>query len=125
MALAAVTWAFSATILKPALRELPVLAGTALRIPMAGVVLWLTPLRRVLSDADVAAPRIEVRRAADRLELRARLALPQLVDAPGALGLSAVIEEASGAKSYWALAHPPGRPDFHHADGFAAELTPP
>ena len=78
-----------------------------------------------MAEADVAAPRIEVRRAADRLELRARLALPQLADAPGALGLSAVIEEASGAKSYWALAHPPGRPDFHHADGFAAELTPP
>jgi hypothetical protein len=41
------------------------------------------------------------------------------------LGLSAVIEETSGAKSYWALAHPPGRPDFHHADGFALMLDAP
>ena len=24
---------------------------------------------------------------------------------------------------YWALAHPPGAPDFHHADGFALELS--
>ncbi len=29
-----------------------------------------------------------------------------------------VIESASGVLSYWALAHPPGAPDFHHADGF-------
>ena len=35
------------------------------------------------------------------------------------LGLSAVIEEANGRKSYWALAHPPGKADFHHADCFA------
>ncbi len=44
--LAAVAWAYSATILKPALLQLPILAGTALRIPMAGLVLWLTPLTR-------------------------------------------------------------------------------
>ena len=43
--------------------------------------------------------------------------------APGAsLGLSAVIEEQGGAKSYWALAHPPGAPDFHHPDCFVAQL---
>ena len=33
-------------MVKPALREVPVLAGTALRIPMAAVVLWLTPWTR-------------------------------------------------------------------------------
>ncbi|MBB5687237.1 DOMON-like domain-containing protein [Sphingobium boeckii] len=38
------------------------------------------------------------------------------------LGLSAVIEEKSGTKSYWALAHPPGKPDFHHRDCFALDL---
>ena len=38
--------------------------------------------------------------------------------------LCAVIEEVDGTKSYWALAHPPGKPDFHHADGFALELEP-
>jgi len=36
--------------------------------------------------------------------------------------VSAVIEESDGTRSYWALAHPPGKPDFHHADGFALEL---
>jgi hypothetical protein len=42
----------------------------------------------------------------------------------GRFGLSAVIEEVSGAKSYWALAHPPGKPDFHHEACFAATLPP-
>jgi hypothetical protein len=37
-------------------------------------------------------------------------------------GVAAVIEEADGAKSYWALAHPPGKPDFHHRDCFQLEL---
>lgn len=40
-------------------------------------------------------------------------------------GLSAVIEETGGTKSYWALAHPPGKPDFHHPTCFAATLPAP
>ena len=36
--------------------------------------------------------------------------------------VTAVIEELDGTKSYWALAHPPGDPDFHHADGFLLTL---
>jgi len=48
---AAGCWALSATIVKPALREVPVLAGTALRIPMAGVVMWLSPWTRGTLDA--------------------------------------------------------------------------
>jgi len=40
------------------------------------------------------------------------------------LGLSAVLEEADGTKSFWALAHPPGdTPDFHADDCFAARLS--
>jgi len=38
------------------------------------------------------------------------------------LGLSAVIEARNGTKSYWAIAHPPGHPDFHNRDCFALEL---
>jgi hypothetical protein len=38
------------------------------------------------------------------------------------LGLCAVIEEKSGALSYWALGHVAGKPDFHHPDAFALEL---
>jgi hypothetical protein len=39
------------------------------------------------------------------------------------LGLSAILEEKDGTKSYWALAHGPGdRPDFHAPDCFVARL---
>lgn len=44
------------------------------------------------------------------------------IDQPWHLGLSAVIEERNGNISYWALNHPPGKPDFHHPDCFALEL---
>ncbi len=42
------------------------------------------------------------------------------------MGLSAVIEEEGGIKSYWAIAHPAAdAPDFHHAACFAGRLGPP
>ena len=44
---------------------------------------------------------------------------------PWRYGLSAVIEEEGGHLSYWALAHPPGAPDFHHPTCFAATLAAP
>jgi hypothetical protein len=40
------------------------------------------------------------------------------------MGLTAVIEEVDGTKSYWALAHPDSPPDFHHPDCFALALPP-
>lgn len=45
--------------------------------------------------------------------------------AGGRIALTAVIEELDGTKSYWALAHPPGAPDFHHPDCFVLDLPPP
>ena len=42
--------------------------------------------------------------------------------APATLSLAAVIEEDQGPISYWALAHPPGDPNFHHPDCFVARL---
>ena len=86
--------------------------------------------REVTGLADEAlAPRIEVRRAGDRLELDASVALDRLARsyarAPLRLGLSAVIEDQEGALSYWSLRHPAGRPDFHHADALALRLEPP
>jgi hypothetical protein len=54
------------------------------------------------------------------LELERLAALP--LDRPWHLGLSAIIEEKNGRLSYWALAHPPGKPDFHHPDCFRFEL---
>jgi hypothetical protein len=78
-----------------------------------------------LGDAALA-PRIAARAAGDRLTVDARVDLDRLDPAyrRSALrvGLSAVVEETSGARSYWALAHPPGEPDFHHPDAFQLML---
>ncbi len=38
------------------------------------------------------------------------------------IGLSAVIEEIDGTITYWALAHPSDKPDFHHPDSFVLDL---
>jgi hypothetical protein len=43
---------------------------------------------------------------------------------PWSMGISTIIEESNGRKSYWALAHPQGKPDFHHIDSFALALAP-
>ena len=76
------------------------------------------------SPAEGVEPAIQSRITADLYELDVVLDLSRLphADAPWRLGVSAVIEEASGRKSYWALTHPPGKADFHHADGFALEI---
>ncbi len=42
-----------------------------------------------------------------------------------ALGLTVVLEESSGGISYWALAHAPGKPDFHHPATFTLSLDLP
>jgi hypothetical protein len=43
---------------------------------------------------------------------------------PWDIGLSAIIEEMDGTKSYWALAHGFGPPDFHNRACFAHHLPP-
>jgi hypothetical protein len=57
--------------------------------------------------------------------LELTLALPSLLTASCEIGLSAVLHETDETKSYWALAHPPGNPDFHHPDCFALNLAAP
>lgn len=47
------------------------------------------------------------------LELKASIAAD--LAAPAKAGLSAVIELTDGTLQYWALAFPPGKPDFHAA----------
>jgi hypothetical protein len=41
------------------------------------------------------------------------------------IGLTAVIQAADGRLSYWSVAHPRGKPDFHHRDCLALELAAP
>jgi hypothetical protein len=59
----------------------------------------------------------------DECLLTVRIAVEPVLT--GKIALSAVIEERDGTKSYWALAHPPGQPDFHHPACFAATLAAP
>ena len=74
----------------------------------------------------IEPPKIVLRQEANRLELDVRVELDGLgfaVDGGECrLALSAVIEDTQGKRSYWAGAHPPGKPDFHHGDGFAFKL---
>jgi hypothetical protein len=87
--------------------------------------------RHDLSEID--APAIAVEAGADHYRLRASLDVDRLQflspngaaedgNFAGRFGLAAVVEETGGHRSYWALAHPPGKPDFHHADCFALEV---
>lgn len=71
---------------------------------------------------DVVAPNVTLRRGPGWLEVAA---LADVGERPLRLGLSAVIEAADGRKSYWALRHPPEKPDFHHPDCFAVEIPAP
>lgn len=71
-------------------------------------------------------PNIAVRSGTGGFELDASIPLDRLSamhpHASLAVALSAVVEDGHGALSYWALKHPPGKPDFHHPDSFVLEL---
>ena len=79
-----------------------------------------TAHRAGMAEAEVGSP--PYIRVEDNLTwwgLGATIAVPVL---HYALGLSAVLEEQDGTKSYWALAHAEGAADFHHGDCFTARL---
>ena len=78
--------------------------------------------RSGMRSADASAPAIAGSLGQTQYALHVAFDLPG--GPPWRLALSAVIEETNGRKSYWALAHGPGKPDFHHADAFAYELAP-
>jgi hypothetical protein len=79
-------------------------------------------------EDDKLVPRITVRSEADQLDLDATIRLDRLPSIPPnawlRLALCAVVEDQSGKLSYWAVRHPPGKPDFHHPDCFALDLEP-
>jgi hypothetical protein len=84
--------------------------------------------REGMSPAEIIrAPEISVRRGDDRLELKSAVRLGHLADLRDVrhlrIALAAVIEDDDGRLSYWGLRHPPGKPDFHHPNGFALEVA--
>ena len=64
-------------------------------------------------------PGIAVQILDDGFQLTAATPAPEV---PLRLALTAVVEARDGTLSYWALRHPPGKPDFHHPDGFVLRL---
>jgi hypothetical protein len=74
------------------------------------------------------APAISSAVEARRLDMEVTLDLTFLArgaaDLEVRLGLSAVIEDKSHGLSYWALAHPAEKPDFHHTAGRVLALGP-
>lgn len=91
----------------------------ALAAEERGLALGLDPeVARILAQA--TAPE---EGTVSQFALSVALSDPVLAtQGPWLASLSAVIEEAHGAQSYWALVHPSDKPDFHHPDSFVLEL---
>jgi hypothetical protein len=86
--------------------------------------------REGMSRAEMGgAPEISVRRSDGGLELESAVRLGDLADLrdarPLRVAMAAVIEDDAGGLSYWGLRHAPGKPDFHHPNGFALEIARP
>jgi len=81
--------------------------------------------REGIAVVELEPPAIVVLRGRRLLELDVRVKLDGLAlnDADSRLGLSAVIEDNAGGLSYWACAHAPGKPDFHHPGSFICPLA--
>lgn len=82
--------------------------------------------REGMAPLDIAAPAITSQQTAERLILTVQLDLPSSVPAEVQLhaALTAIVEDATGARSFWAITHPAEAPDFHHPDGFVLNLPP-
>jgi hypothetical protein len=81
-----------------------------------------TDYRDGRTEANVTPPYIRTEDNLTWWGLGATIAVP--ADQDWQLGLSAILEEKDGTKSYWALAHPEGdKPDFHDPVCFAARLA--
>ena len=76
--------------------------------------------------SEIEAPAFEIDAAVSRFDLTATFDFSRFsILKPGGdwrVGLSAIIEDRGGRKSWWALAHGPSDPDFHRFDCFVYEL---
>lgn len=70
-------------------------------------------------------PECTIRRGSSFAIFDAAIPVAGLPDEDCAMGLSAILEEQGGVKSYWALTHPEGKPDFHDPACFAVAIAAP
>ena len=78
--------------------------------------------RAGMADWDIAAPQIYADNSTTHHALEATVRIP---DGDWEASLSAVIHERQDIKSFWALNHPVGPPEFHHSDCFVLKLVSP
>jgi hypothetical protein len=72
-----------------------------------------------------ATPEIKAKREKSRLQLDVKLpksAFPRAASLR--LAVNVILQANDGTLAYWALTHPPGKPDFHHHAGFVLNLGP-
>ena len=69
-------------------------------------------------------PTVKVAETASELRVTAAMELGSLADAPWPwrIGLTAVVEDRTGVRAYYALKHPREKPDFHDAASFTVLL---
>ena len=82
-----------------------------------------TGYREGMTELACAPPQINCMAGEGIFEMTVTVDLPEsmrMVDVMA--GFSAVIADKGGRIAYWALAHPPGKADFHHKDCFALQL---
>ena len=85
-----------------------------------------TAYRDGMADHPMPRPPVSTpRRGGSVLIFDAAIPAPALPPLPWTYGLTAVIEEEGGVKSFWAIAHRADRPDFHDRACFAARLAAP
>jgi hypothetical protein len=78
-----------------------------------------------MSNWELPTPEIYCDMSDTSFALEATVRLADVLNSPVEAALSAVIHETGDTKSYWALNHPPGKPDFHHPDCFTLNLPAP
>ena len=71
-----------------------------------------------------AAPDVRVERREHALVVKVELALP-LTSGVWRIAPAAILADRDGARSFWAVKHGAGEPDFHRADCFVGRLPPP
>lgn len=82
-----------------------------------------TGYREGMTELACAPPLIECTAGEGIFEMTVTLDLTESLRTMDVMaGISAVIADKDGRTAYWALAHPPGKADFHHKDCFALQL---
>ena len=79
--------------------------------------------REGMTELACAPPHIDCSAGESLFEMTVTVDLPESLRTVDVMaGFSAVIADKHGRTAYWALAHPPGKADFHHKDCFALQL---